>query len=77
MGIIQSQTWLFAFLMLLAGFGIPIMAALNGGLAMRIQSTAVASCILLAFALTCALLITFATEGLPRNLYQSSTPIYF
>ena len=45
MGIIQSQTWLFAFLMLLAGFGIPIMAALNGGLAMRIQSTAVASCI--------------------------------
>ncbi|MED5412859.1 MAG: DMT family transporter [Pseudomonadota bacterium] len=77
MGAIQTQTWLFAFLMLLAGFGIPIMAALNGGLAMRIQSTAAASCILLAFALTCALLITFATEGLPKTLYQSSTPIYF
>ena len=43
MGIIQSQTWLFAFLMLLAGFGIPIMAALNGGLGLLIQSTAVAS----------------------------------
>lgn len=77
MGAIQSQTWLFAVLMLLAGFGIPIMAALNGGLAMRIQSTSVASCILLGFALICALIITLSTEGIPRTIYQSSTPFYF
>ena len=77
MGALQSQTWFFAALMLLAGFGIPIMAALNGGLAVRIQSTSVASCILLSFALVCALTITLLTEGIPQSLYQSSTPFYF
>lgn len=77
MGAMQSQSWFFGFLMLLAGLGIPIMAALNGGLATRIQSTSVASCILLALALTCALIITFSTEGIPKIIYQSSTPFYF
>ncbi|NKB35511.1 MAG: EamA-like transporter family protein [Pseudomonadales bacterium] len=77
MGATQPQAWLFAALMLLAGFGIPIMAALNGGLAMRIQSTAAASTILLAFALGCALIVTLTTEGIPKTVYQSSTPFYY
>jgi len=77
MGAIQPQTWIYAGLMLLAGFGIPIMAALNGGLGMRLQSTAVASCILLSFATMVAFTITLATEGIPKTLYQHPTPFYF
>ena len=61
MGVIPQQTWIYAALMLLAGFGIPIMAALNGGLSIRLQSTAVASCILLSVALLSAVAITLFT----------------
>lgn len=77
MGATQPQTWLFALLMLLAGFGIPIMAALNGGLGMRLQSTALASCILLTFAAGVAISITLATEGIPKTFYNHPTPFYF
>jgi bacterial/archaeal transporter family-2 protein len=77
MGALPQQTWIYAALMLLAGFGIPIMAALSGGLSMRLQSTAVASCILLSVALLCAIVITLATEGIPSSLYQSPTPFYY
>ncbi|MBM87097.1 MAG: hypothetical protein CMQ41_01840 [Gammaproteobacteria bacterium] len=77
MGVSQLQAVFFALLMLLAGFGIPIMAALNGSLAMRIQSTSIASCIFLALALTCALIITFFIEGIPKSLYQNAIPYYF
>ena len=77
MGVISQQTWIYAALMLLAGFGIPIMAALNGGLSIRLQSTAVASCILLSVALLSAVAITLFTEGIPSSIYRSSTPFYY
>ena len=77
MGVIPQQTWIYAALMLLAGFGIPIMAALNGGLSIRLQSTAVASCILLSVALLSAVAITLFTEGIPSSIYRSPTPFYY
>ena len=77
MGVIPQQTWIYAALMLLAGFGIPIMAALNGGLSIRLQSTAVASCILLSVALLSAVAITLFTEGIPSSIYRSTTPFYY
>ena len=77
MGVISQQTWIYAALMLLAGFGIPIMAALNGGLSIRLQSTAVASCILLSVALLSAVAITLFTEGIPSSIYRSPTPLYY
>ena len=61
MGVIPQQTWIYAALMLLAGFGIPIMAALNGGLIQHLQGPATVSSILLSIDLPSGVAITLFT----------------
>ena len=43
----MNNVLFYASLMLVAGLGIPVMAALNGGLGSRLQSPALASSIVL------------------------------
>ena len=63
--------------MLLAGLGIPIMAALNGGLATKLSSPALAATILFSVALFVAIIYLIFTEGVPSMLYMGNTPWYF
>lgn len=66
----------YALIMFLAGIGIPIMAALNGTLAVRLQNPALATAILLAVAFLLSLINLIATTGLSNPLAKA-TPFYF
>jgi transporter family-2 protein len=63
--------------MLLAGLGIPVMAALNGVLGSRLNSPALAATILFSVGLVVAVVYLILTEGLPSKLYVENTPWYF
>ncbi|MBX2846992.1 MAG: DMT family transporter [Acidiferrobacterales bacterium] len=67
---------IYALIMLVAGVGIPIMAALNGGLGVKLQSAVLAAFILFAVGLLLALAVLLFTEGVPSSLPINSTPWY-
>ncbi|MEQ8956180.1 MAG: DMT family transporter, partial [Gammaproteobacteria bacterium] len=70
---IPSSSLFYAALMLMAGVGIPIMAALNAGLGTRLQSPAYAAVILLFVGLTAALAYMLIFQGLPQSLASANT----
>lgn len=59
----MPQVTTYALIMLLAGIGIPILAALNAALGQRLGHPAAASVILFAVAFGCALIALFVTRG--------------
>ncbi len=59
--------------MLIAGIGIPVMAALNGNLGARLQSPALATTVLFFVGSLVSLSYLLATEGLPK--FNSVEPI--
>ena len=65
----------YSFIMLLTGIGIPVMAALNAQLGIRIGSPAAASVILFIAALMIALIAT-AFVGLPELAKVRAAPPY-
>ena len=67
----------YSLIMLLAGLGIPIMATLNGGLAVKLNSPALAATILFLVGLVVAVIYLIFTEGVPSMLYVENTPWYF
>lgn len=71
----QSVTFYIA-LMLLAGLGIPTMAALNASLGAKLQSPFLAVIILLLFAFILVLSLLLVVEGVPRNIQWQSIPWY-
>jgi bacterial/archaeal transporter family-2 protein len=60
-----------ALIMLLAGIGVPVLAALNAALGRSIGSPAAAAAVLFAIALAIAVLVTFATG--PQALARIGT----
>ena len=52
----QSTTF-YAFLMLLAGFGVPMLAALNAALGVRLGSPVAAAAVLFSVAFACSLVV--------------------
>ncbi len=72
-----SHSVFYAALMLVAGLGIPVMAALNGGLGGKLQSSALAATILLLVGLFIAASYLVAVEGIPTKLYVPNTPWYY
>lgn len=66
----------YAGLMLVAGLGIPLMAALNGGLGTKLQSPALAATILFVVGIVASLGFLLIFEGIPKNP-QPSISIYF
>lgn len=66
----------YALLMLLAGLGIPVMAALNGLLSAKLNSPTQAVFILFAVGFSIASTVLLSTEGLPRTWFTSTTPWY-
>ena len=67
----------YAIITLLAGIGIPIMASLNSGLGVKLQSPVLATTILFAVGLLIALSVLLLTEGVPQNPQFTSIPWYF
>ncbi|QMU61870.1 MAG: EamA-like transporter family protein [Gammaproteobacteria bacterium] len=67
----------YAILMLVAGLGIPIFAALNGELGTKFQSPALAATISLLVAIVASLCFLFITEGTPKLAPVSPVPIYY
>jgi transporter family-2 protein len=77
MSVIQQNTIYYAILMLFAGMGIPIMAALNAGLGAKLHSPALAATILFLVGMTFSLAYLFIFEGKPKVLYGAQSPFYF
>ena len=73
----MNNSFFYAVIMLVAGLGIPIMAALNGGLGTKLQSTALASVIIISVALLMAAIFLLVTEGIPTHINSSRIPWYF
>lgn len=72
----MQNTVFYVILMLLAGLGIPTMAALNAGLGTRLNSPMLAVTILLVIALSIATILLLSSEGVPKVLYPLNTPWY-
>ena len=73
----MNNVLFYASLMLIAGLGIPVMAALNGGLGTRLQSPALASSILLLVGFVIATLYLLSSAGVPTKIFGSGTPWYY
>jgi len=73
----MNNSLMYAFVMTIAGIGIPVMAALNGGLGVRLQSPPLAAVILFLIALLVAVAYWLVSEGLPSSFYHSGIPWYF
>lgn len=72
-----QQTIFYAAVMLAVGLGIPVFAALNGGLATRLQNPMLASTVAL-LAATCVIATALLlTEGVPRIRFDPSIPLWF
>jgi transporter family-2 protein len=67
----------YALLMLVAGLGIPIMAALNGNLGAKIQSPALATSILFVVGGVISLGYLFLSGGMPKSSPVEPIPVYF
>jgi transporter family-2 protein len=67
----------YALLMLVAGLGIPIMAALNGSLGAKIQSPALATSILFLVGGIISIGFLFLSGGMPKSSPIESVPVYF
>ena len=72
-----NQTIFYALVMLVVGLGIPIFAALNGGLATRLQNPMLASTVALLAAICVIVSLLLLTEGVPRFNFYASIPIWF
>lgn len=73
----MKNTFIFAFIMLVAGLGVPLMATLNSGLGARLQSPALAASILFLVGLAISIVYLLAVEGVPMTIYKENTPWYF
>lgn len=67
--------WPIAFLMVAAGVGIPIMAALNAGVGQQLQSPVAASAILFGLGLL-VLAVVLAVSGLPSGARLAAVPAW-
>ena len=72
----HTQTF-YALLMLAAGLGIPVMAALNGNLGTRLNSPALATTILFVVGGLISLSYLLLTEGIPKFNAPEPPPYYF
>ena len=67
----------YALLMCVAGLGIPVMAALNGGLGTKLQSPALATTILFMVGGMVSLSYLFFSGAIPKTTIQKPIPIFF
>lgn len=68
--------YLYASIMLLAGLGIPVMAALNGGLGARLQNPALATTVLFFVGGCLSLVYLIVSGNMPKSI-PHNIPFYF
>lgn len=73
----MNNSLIYALFMLLAGIGIPTLAALNGGLGARLGSATLATSLSLALGFSVAASFLLISEGLPSKIWLSGTSFYF
>lgn len=73
----MASNLLFPTLMLTAGIGIPIMAALNSHLGAKLGSSALATALLFFVGFTLSFAFLLKTEGVPGNIFRANIPWYF
>lgn len=71
------NTSIYSTIMLVAGIGIPIMAALNSGLGVKLQSPVLAASILFSVGLILSISILLITEGISFSIDKNTVPWYF
>ena len=74
---ISHHTLIYALLMLAAGIGIPIMAALNSGLGTRLHNPTLATTILFFVGGIISLVFFLISGGTDKPIFQSKIPLYF
>ncbi|MFT4672106.1 MAG: transporter family-2 protein [Pseudohongiellaceae bacterium] len=67
----------YSALMLLAGIGIPIMAALNAGLGSRLANPAYSAVILFSVGLLASTAYLLIAQGIPSSLPPPGIPVHF
>ncbi|NOY71960.1 MAG: DMT family transporter [Gammaproteobacteria bacterium] len=67
----------YAVLALIAGIGIPVMAAMNSNLGERLSSPAAASLILFCVGAASSLIVLFIFNPPAKNLFSAAPPIYY
>jgi bacterial/archaeal transporter family-2 protein len=72
-----DQPIFYVLLMCVAGFGIPVMAALNGGLGSKLESPALATSILFIVGAVVSLSYLFFLGGIPKSPIEQAIPIVF
>ena len=72
----SNETFGMSVVMVVAGIGIPIMAALNSGLGVRLGNPVAASSILLGMALMVSLAFTLS-RPLPETSLFEATPLHY
>jgi len=65
----------YALIMLLAGLGIPVMAALNGGLGVRLQNPALATTILFTVGSLISIVYLAVSGNWPKSI-SNNAPVY-
>lgn len=65
----------YAILMILAGLGIPVMAAINGGLGVRLQNPAMATSILFVVGSLISIVYMLTTTGFTKH-HSNDIPFY-
>ena len=73
----MNNSLFYASIMFVAGLGIPVMAALSGGLGGRLQSPALAAVVLFTVALLIAVVYLLVVQGVPAILFSPNIPWYF
>jgi len=72
----MNNPFFYAVIMLLSGLGIPLMAALNGSLGVKLQSPVLAAVFLFSLALLIAVSVLLVSEGTSFPLSLKSIPWY-
>ena len=72
-----QQPIFYALLMSAAGVGIPVMAALNGGLGAKLNSPALATTILFVVAGLVSTIYLLLSKGIPTLPMQKPIPLFF
>lgn len=72
-----SNPWLLGTIMVVAGFGIPVMASLNSGLGERLGHSVLAAAILFAMALATSLAVLVVQQKAPAAKVLEIPPQYY
>jgi bacterial/archaeal transporter family-2 protein len=73
----MNNSFLYPLLMIVAGIGIPVGAALNSKLGIKLESSALATTILFFVGLVISTIYLIKIDGMSVSIFKFNTPWYF